>query len=356
MRRATNADVANVEVEIDRPEDRASKKNERRSNSGSSSVSGSGGSNTIITNNSEGNWYLQTASVVAAGSSLALGVLQVQVQVRDENGTVISELEVDPAVSNLLVFGGHVVKPGWDVHAVVSQQDANNYTVNVRPSLRKPDPSSLAGSGGGSTETSATVFEDFERSTPLSDYAGDTTEYATTTSAVYHNDTALHYNSSTTNTRHEIVSTTGLSDYPSDPFVMDVQVRSSESYDGSTDITRVGPIFGAADTSNFFTAQLWPKSGDFDIVKYDAGAQNTISTESSGLGSNTYPGSEWWRMRIDVDEGRSDTIVARLYDTNGDLMGERTTGSETMFGTGIGVFGEKTAAGDDHYVDYYREP
>lgn len=355
MRQATNADVAEVEVEIDRPTDRAAKDDNKRSNTGSLNVTGSGGNTTLQTNNSEGNWYLEAVSVVAAGTSLALGTVQVRIQVRNSDDEVVTELEIDPAVQSFAVVQSQIVKPGWDVHMVVTQGDANTYDVSARAMIRKPDPATSASAGGGSTTAGTTVYEDFERGTPLGDYTGNTGEFGTTASTVYHGDTAISHNGAV-DTDHDIV-TTSLSDLPSEPFKIRAQVRS-EASNGGGGLDRIGIIFGAADTNNFFAAQLWPESGDLDIIQVDGGGnQGVITQESSGTGKKAYPGNEWWMIEVDVDEERSPQIKAKFFDANGDEIVTRQDdgGGYPMYGDGIGVRGQKSDAGQNHFLDYVRD-
>lgn len=356
VRKATNADVASIEVEIDRPIDRSGKDNRNRSNAGTLSVTGSGGTSEIASNGSEGNWFLEGASIVVSGTSLALGAVQVVVEVRDGSDNVVVEQGIDPAAGNYVPMGGQVVKPGWDVHLNVDQVDSNSYTIRAKPLFRKPDPSSTSGTGGGSTETTTTVFEDWERSSPLGDYSGDTGQFATTTSTLFYGDTALDYNTSTTGTKHRVVSTT-LDDLPSQPFVLNAQIRSdTANTQSSPGDDSIGVIFGASDTSNLFEAVLKPEKSNFTLNEIDSGSLTYIADESSGLGTETYDGDEWWRIKVDVDEGRDDPIICTLYDQNDNELGTRTaTGSYTMKGQGIGVIGKKSASGSNHFHDYVRE-
>lgn len=356
MRQATHNSVTEVGVEIDRPEDRAAKNNDKGSNTGTSNITGSGGSQTIKTNNSNGNWYLEAVSVTASGTSLAVGAVQVQFQVRDGNDNPIVGFEIDPAVQSFAHVGSQLVQPGWDVHMSITQADANTYDVTGRALLRKPDPDTDTSHGGGQADTGRTVYEDFERSTPISDYVGDTGEFGTSTATVYHGDTAVTHNGAT-GTDHNIV-TTSLSDLPSDPFKIRSQVRSDKANSGAGGLDRVGVIFGAADTNNFFAAQLWPESGDLDIIQVDGGGvQGAIIEGTSGTGKKAYPGDEWWMIEVDVDVGRSPQIRATFYDADGNeiVTREDDGAGYSMYGSGIGVRGHKVDAADDHYLDYIRE-
>lgn len=355
VRKATAADVASVEVEIDRPVDRSGKENRNRTNAGTVSVTGSGGSAEVIANGSEGNWFLEGTSIVAVGTDLALGALQVVVQVRDGSDNMVVEQELDPAAGSHVPMGGQIVKPGWDVHLVVTQGDANSYTIRAKPLFRKPDPDSGSGGGGGGSETSATIYEGWERPSPLSDYSGNPGQFTTTTGTVYYGDVALHYDSGATDTRHRIVSTT-LDELPSPPFVIDARVRSDTSDVSSAGGDEIGISFGAADTDNLFEATLVPERSNFRLNEIDGGGLTYIANESSGLGTRTYPGDEWWRIEIEVDEGEDDPITCTLYDADGEELGTRTaTGNYSMHGQGLGVTAQKSDSANNHFVDYTRE-
>ena len=70
-KQASNADVSSIEVEVDGPEDAAGKQNRLRSGDGTLSITGSGGSATLDTNGSSGNWFLQRVTVHARSGSAA---------------------------------------------------------------------------------------------------------------------------------------------------------------------------------------------------------------------------------------------------------------------------------------------
>ena len=184
------------------------------------------------------------------------------------------------------------------------------------------------------TEDGPTVVEDFERSSPLSEYGGETGLFDTTGSA-YEGEQALENDSGSFG---GVNSTSGLDTYPE---------RGDE----------VHAYFDNAGDENFATFNLFSQaeeddpdrysvgisgvSGDLTLWKTENGSIDTL--DSSSLSDTT---SGWYRVEITTD---SSTVSADLYDADSDAHLASVSASDSTFTSGgIGF----RSAGNGEVFDY----
>ena len=338
VREATRDTVADIEVEVDRPGDRARKLDTLRSGDNTTqSVTGSGASETDwFMNNSAGDWYIERMTFGTAGASP--GTLVAIIRVKDSNGALVYGM-AGCCNQNNLDFDGSVVKPGWKVTYEILQGDSSSYTVNLWPMVRKPAPST--DSSGSSSPEPDTVVDNFEDG-DISEYSGTTANAAVQTAVTYQGSNALRFDGNASTTE-EITSTTGLDNYPAKGDRFAYYIRASTNDAGKDCRTRFG--FDTTDTDNTYRV----------IHEFDGGAielrkeESNTTTDLAG-GDFNLPADEWCKVVVDY----SDTITVDTYDGNGDLLGSISAAdslAESSKGGGI-LLGNFQSTGEDVYFDY----
>lgn len=351
-RRASNASVSEIEVEIDRPADRAGKNDKVRSDSNSQSVSGSGASNvTAVSNSSSGNWFLEQVTAHAVGNS-TYGNLQIVVRIVDGSGTTKAE-QVGDVNSEYIPFNGNVVKPGWSVEYDINQDDANSYTVLVRPLFRKPEPSE-SGTESNASSTTETVVDNFEDS-GLSEYTEDTGDFTVQNSTVYNGSQALQGDN--TGGPAQIVSTSGLPAYFAKGEKADVYVRTTAV--GTTDTLRGAFLFGASDSNNCYLID--PKfdlDNDFGLDVISSGTPTELDLDYV---SNNYKPDTWYRIRVVWDDGTlggsDNDITATIYESGDSTPLASVTANDSTHSSndGIGFEARTAATGENVFWDYVNK-
>lgn len=335
VRKATNAAVSDIEVEIDRPNDRAGKNDHIRSDEGTLSISGSGGTTTVVTNNSDGDWYLEGVSIHALASA---GVVRAEIQVRDSGDTVLAR-HIGDGSGSYLPFNGQIVKPGWDVFADVDQSDSNSYTVNIYPQFRKPSAGSTP-SGGASTEQPTWETIDGFESGGISSYTGDTGEFTVVSDPTYTGSNALR-GDNTANDVGEIVSTSGLDRYFKQGEKARAWVRATDiSTDPDNVRTAVG--YGAADTSNYYRVQCnFDETDNVYLQKVSGGSVTNLDGPVDVSGN--FEADTWFRVEIEWSD--DDSHTAKVYSGGGStaLASLTATDNEHTGNDGI-AFKKNTAA------------
>lgn len=301
MRRATNATVSDIDVVVERPPDRDRLNDQVRSNSATESISGTGGSAVLVTNNSEGNWYLDAVSASALGVTTP-GVVVIDVAVRNSNDTVLVEQTFDVTESQI-DYGGIQIKPGWDIFYDVSQNDTNSYNVEIEPLIRKPQPGSVTG-GGASDDTATLTIDSFEDA-DISEYTGDTGAFTTQTSDVFHLDTALECSATSGSA---IVSSSGLDNYPGQGDTFAYETKATDA--GGNNTMRVAGFYNIEDVNNQWATRV--NFGDRKLLLLE-----TVSGSTSIVGESNWSSDivadTWFRARTDYG---SDAVSATLYDTS----------------------------------------
>ena len=292
MKQASNSDVVSIDVEMDRPKDRGAKRDDVRTNSASQSISGSGGSGVLQTNNSAGDWYVDTISATCPGASI--GVVQVEVAIRDSNDSVVSSVIGDANTGFPIDMGGHIVKPGWDIHQTVTQNDSNSYTVSINPLIRKPAPDSPK------TTNAPGVIDSFEDG-DISEYSGDTGAFTVSSSDAYHGDNSLQQ----TGGDEKNIRSTSLPNEPSKGDTFSFRVKGTSH----TAKNRATMKFGLQDANNFYGARV-----NFDDAKIFV--QETASGSTDTIAESSYaevPVGEWCRMEVVWN----DSVTVRVFAEDG---------------------------------------
>ena len=348
MKEGVTSNVASIDVEVNRPEDRSAKQNKLRSNQSTPSISGSGSTGTIVTNRSAGDWFLRDVTAHALGVSNH-GVVQVKINIRDSSDNTVTTAIMD-VTDGKLDFGGHVVKPGWDVQYNISQNDSSSYNVELYPIFRKPDPSDTDSGGSIEDDPGDNSVEDFERSSPLNDYTGDTGEFTVTTTEPYYNSNSLAYDTSTTGGYHTVV-TDSLDNQPSEPYTLKCRIRSQAADSDGSGEDRLGFVIGANSSGEGIRATFRPERDTFYIAENE-GSTSTLASDSSAY---SYPGDEWLTIQLSQDNQASPTTEAKLIrPSDNKTLSTLTTDYETV-GSYIGFYANKNSSGDDHYFDYVTE-
>lgn len=324
VRKGTSANVSQIEVEVERPRDRGNKRNKTRStDTGSTSITGSGGTETLITNNSTGDWYVDFVTVHALGASP--GVVAAEIQVRDSDDNVVTGGITDAVADGHIDLDGVILRPGWDLHMVYTQSDAGTYTVSAIPVIRKPEPSETPSGGGATTPSSPDkTVDDFEDG-DISEYSGDTGNYSVQTADVHGGNQALE-STSTGTPFFNIRSTSGLDNYPEagDSFHWWV---NSDTGDGGTQ-ARIAGKFGLQDASNYYDVQFDFNNGNIAINERVSGSETQLGIAA---GFTTTAGT-WYK--VGVDWGDNGTITAIAYESDGSTQMDSVTASTNTYASG----------------------
>lgn len=324
---SVQGDITIIESDVDRPKDRQRKKDKVRTDESSQSVSGSGGSGTIITNNSEAKWYLENVTFYALGASV--GTLAIEVWVEDDSGNVRNRLGTD-VTTGFLDFDGDMVKPGWAVKYSVSQNDTNSYTVEKFAHIRKPEPKPEGSTVDTDTTTSDTV-DDFEDG-DIAEYSGDTTQFSTTTNDSYSGNNSLEQSADGSN--YTITSSSGLDNYPTEGDKFRWFAKASIGRNGGNK-AKPKVQFLRADANNHYELQMNFTDGKFFLEKMESGAETTIAE------SNTFDtqASKWYQFDITIGSSTIDVEVIDP-DTGNVKLSESATNDLSTTGTDIAWEGE----------------
>jgi hypothetical protein len=330
VRKASNVSVSSIDVELERATDRASKSDRYRNREGSISITGSGGSSTIATNGSSGSWFLEQVTFSADGAGDAVSL---EMQVRDSDDTVITR-GASSATSGHIDMQRAVVKPGWDIHAIVTQSDGNSYTVNVFPFVDIPSPEDTQASQGPA------VFEDFERSSPKSAYnSNNTSAFTVQSSEVYQNSQSLRLDSGASQTSY-LLSNSGLSDYPEvgDTWKIALYRDSTFSQPDNAWIW-----FCAQSDDNFPAGYAIKIEPDLlNINEYDSGG-----TVVEGDGTTTEATDEW--ITATIDHSKTSVSVSFSDAESGSVSIPGGSFASGRFGFSVG-----SSNNGPVYVDYAR--
>jgi hypothetical protein len=314
-RSASNAAVTEIEVEVERPADRARLLNVVRSGDNTTqSVTGSGAAETtLVTNNSAGDWYLERMSFGTPGASP--GTLVAIVRVNDASGNLVYGM-TGCCNQNNLDFEGAPIKPGWEVSYEILQGDSSNYTVNLWPMIRKPSPEQTS---GDNTVSEPDIIDGFEDAS-LSEYGGDTGEFGTTTTTVYDGNTALSHTGTASN-RHVITSSSGLANYPEAGDTFEFAVRIDDPGEDA------GFIFGhngsAGVSESMYEINYDHGSGQADctIQAWNSAGTNDVLGFANGFSAS----GEWFRFRVSWPEQPTvDPIQVDVFDANGNNVATAT--------------------------------
>lgn len=322
VRNATNARVANVEATIERPVDRARKRDATRTNSGTASVSGSGASGTLKTNQSSTNWYIDTLTVTAPGAGI--GDLAVELTVENASGTVITQVGAD-TYSYPIHLDGQVMKPGWSLKYDITQDTSNSHTVTMYPVIRKPEPGSEKTSNEESgDDVQIDSFEDGS----LGEYSGDTGSFSVTSADALHLDNSLEA-TGTGNNRLE--SSSGLNAYPErgDSFTFWTKATNLSPED-----MRAGCQFGVNGLGHHYLVRVDYDNGEVAIVNDDG---NTVDVADKSPSAGSVEANQWDKVRVDW---KSSGITATLtIGGDGESVTAEASDSDLVYDSNSGDFG-----------------
>ena len=137
------------------------------------------------------------------------------------------------------------------------------------------------------------VVEDFERTNPLDDYFGDVGDFDVVDSDPIEGDKTLETDRGA---GQEIISTSGLSDYPQRGDVFSCLIMATDS--------RGGPevIFGASDVDNFYDVRTEPGSDNIRLAVTEGGSRTTLDSASPSLDvGEVYDVGITWSENNDID-------------------------------------------------------
>ena len=185
------------------------------------------------------------------------------------------------------------------------------------------------------TEDGPTVVEDFERSSPLNEYGGETGLFGTTSSPTYEGSQALENDSGSFG---GVNSTSGLDTYPERGDEVHAYFNNAS---GDNFVTFNLFSQAEADDPDRYAIGLSGVSGDLTLWKTENGSIDTL--DSSSLSDTT---SGWYRVEITTD---SSTVSADLYDDSSDDHLASVSASDSTFSSGgIGF----RSAGNGEVFDY----
>lgn len=337
MRQAVNSDVQRIDVEIDRPVDRSAKEGTVRGNDdGTISATGSGGSSTLVENNSESSWYLEHATCQALGAGA--GIVQVTVQVRDASDNVITSGICDATGNGHIPFAGQIVKPGWDVHATVSQSDSESYDVTVIPVIRKPSPTSPK------HIEPVQVIDDFE-SQSLSAYtatSGAKSDWSFNTNDTYHGNVSIE----TSTGGAGLQSTSGLTNMFEHGDRAVCYVKSAGGQEASAFVH-----FAVADSNNFHRAELQFDNDRLYLETMEGGSVTTLDNVFNvNLDADT-----WYAVQMSRADGNqvNVAVVDTVTETEVGAVGQVNTFHKDA--NGVGFSCENTPSSTMRF-DFYHKP
>lgn len=329
VRKATNSSVAKVKAAIERPVDRARKRDATRTNSATDSVSGSGTSGTLKTNESSTDWYLDTLTVTALGAGV--GDLAFEFTVEDSTGTTITQVGGD-TYSFPVHLDGQLMKPGWSLKYDITQDTSNSHPVSMYPVIRKPEPGSDSTS---SEESGDDVRIDSFEDGSISEYTGDTGSFSVITTDSLHLDSCLEANG-TGNNRLE--SATGLNAYPErgDSFTFWTKATNLSPED-----MRVGCQFGVDGSGNYYLVRVDYDNGEVAIVNDDG---NTVDVAAKSPSAGTVQPNQWDKVRVDWS---SSGITATLtIGGNGESVTAEASDADLVYDSDSGNFGYFSSISD----------
>lgn len=345
VREATNNSVSEIQVEIDRPADRARKQNQigGAGESSTISVSGSGASGTLLTNNSAGAWYIERISTNVS-EDVGVGPLSALFEIKNANGNVTTAV-VGDVVDGEFVFGGVPILTEWSLDYTIEQADSNSYGINAYPIIRQPDPTPGSSYDGGQVNDSPVIdgFEDND----LKEYSGQTGSFSVTGNPTYQRSYALQADTGGNSGAEWIVSTSGLENYPSHGESFKFYVRSSAV--GSSDDHRQEVWFAADGTGDAYALRFnWDEQDNFFAVKIAGGSTGTVMDEDKTV-SGDYEAGHWYRGEV----YREDTTDVYLFDTETDDRISTLSFTDTEYedNDGIGMRNQFVASGESYYYD-----
>lgn len=300
VRFAGNNRVTEVDVEIERPVDRGRKRDVTRTNSATQPISGSGGSGTVKTNTSTSNWWIDHVTASALGATP--GAVVVEIQITNTDGSVITSVTGD-VHDYPMDLGGHVMKPGWSLDYVVSQDDSNSYDVDIHPIIRKPEPGSSGGSGDSDDTGTSTRIDSFEDG-GLTEYSGDTGDFSVVSTDSVHLDNSL----GTSSTSPVEIHSGSLENLPERGDTFSWWAKTS---DLSMDTARIGVFFGRQDASNNYHVRMNYNDAKLYLNENSSTGANVsdFSGSVSGLAND-----QWDKYRV---EWSGSSITAKVFPGGG---------------------------------------
>lgn len=211
----------------------------------------------------------------------------------------------------------------------------------------------LTATGVAETVT-ATVIDSFERAS-LDHYTGDTGAFDITSTFATDGSNGLEADDTVT---RRIVSTSGLDNYPSKPAEFKYDLESNRSTSDVTGTLELSPAWGAADTDNFYMAQVRIDNPGLRLFVKDGGSFSTFDGGGTDL-------SEWnantaYTMTVQWDDGSTfggsdNDMTVDITDPDGNSIGSNS-GNDSTHATNDGV-GERTStpnASDRVNSDFWR--
>jgi hypothetical protein len=200
--------------------------------------------------------------------------------------------------------------------------------------------------------TGSKVVEDWERSSPLSDYNGDTDKATIITgSNVLEGDKSIEWQANSGS--DSIINQSGVDANPKkgDTFsCLFNQENSGENF---------ALIFGAQDTNNYYAAVLFDVISEIRIQRYDSGSETTLASSSNGISTGqTYEVVVKWHNGTDLGDN---TIEMQVYEwddanferTSNTVMSSSLTTTDSTYAseTGFG-FGSGGSSSVNGYIDW----
>lgn len=339
--KATNAVVSNINVKVQRPKDRARKQNEMGGGSHQAAVeiTGTGGSGTLIENNSSGAWYLERATT-SVEENVGIGPLSVTFEVKDANGGVVTAATGDLVLGDVN-FEGVPVLSGWTVDYTILQSDSETYNVLLYPIVRQPDPTTGESLDPGQVNETS-IIDGFEDGN-IDEYSGDTDAFTVAQDQTFKRSNSLK---ATGSDGAWVESVSGLETYPTSENVFVGYVRTSAI---GGDAPHNQMMYWGAD-GNGSGIGVWLDWGRYDnvhLVEVDDGAVASTITMDNNVAGN-WAADQWYKIVVDRPEKRVRIVDVPTGD-NVSTLSYATRSYES--GGGVGYVSHALADGETYWWD-----
>lgn len=344
VRKASRADVSDISVEIDRPLDRARKRNELggAADSAAVEITGTGATGTLITNNSSGAWYLENVTISALGATT--GTVALTLDVKDGSGTT-HYTGTTEVTSGVIDFGGVPVLTGWTVDYTIEQDDSNTYTVNIHPLMRQPTPENAS----DDTVHSSNTIDGFEHNSLGTYYSGDTGSFSIVSTPTHQRSYALQADAGNADAIYSVPGD-GLENYVDNDQKFKFYVRSSAVGDWENQHIQ-NVMFGADATVSGYALRFdWYGTDNLFLVTVENGSQADLLAQETNVDGD-FQADTWYRG--EVDRSAKTVSVYRTSDQSriASLDYSATDYPEYESNSGIVFRNQALASGESYYYD-----
>lgn len=194
-----------------------------------------------------------------------------------------------------------------------------------------------------SVEPGALVIDDFEDQ-DVSEYTGSTGQASFPTYPTKHGSYSLKLASATSGSDEDIISTSGLNNYPSDGDTYRYAAYAAD------DTAGLRHYFGASDVDNTYRITLGFSSNSLQIHRFDGGSSTQLADVSASISSGS-----WYVVEVAWTSGGGFDVT--LYESDGSTQVATASTTDTTYtggGVGWGILDQKLADEVVGYFDFAR--